>query len=172
MHGLLKSQGLYIYLSVLSGVTRGAGPAGIHSGRAPAPLYHTQQQSYSCSQIKISAVPLFYSDTLSSSAILFIGSLRSVQATFQSAILHTVSSLSVTQSTAAIITPHSVGTMGGSSTSAFSSAAQSKPRQSQKSLGGNRAPKFLTRFNFPILAPAINIICNYSLVSSGYNSEK
>lgn len=86
--GLLKSQGLYIYLSVLSGVTRGAGPAGTHSGRAPAHFRHQ---------------PFYLSDL----------SLRSAQATFQGALLHPVSSLSVTPSTAAIITTTFPGHHGG-----------------------------------------------------------
>lgn len=92
-------------------------------------------------------------------------SLRCVQAAFLSSILHTVSTLSVTQSTAAIITTAFSGHHGGSSTSAFSSAAQSKRPSIIESLDGNRAPKILTGFNFHIPAPAINIICNYSLVS-------
>lgn len=54
---------------------------------------------------------------------------------------------------------------GGTSTSAFSSAAQSKRPSIITSLGRDGAPRILTRFNFHISAPAVNIICNYSLVS-------
>lgn len=118
-----------------------------------------------CSQIKISSVPL--SDTLSSSsAISFIESLFAMLRLPFKAPYFTLSVPFQSHSQQLPSSPpHSLGTTGGSSTSAFSCAARSKPSSIIKSLGGNRAPKILTRFNFHIPAPVIKIICNDSLVS-------